>query len=178
MPVPAQPIPPRLLSDSGQAMVEACVALALLALTWSLLFYFSHLSSAAGRSAVAARHAAWSAGNGVAVTADALTDEIFFDSMAVSLTESSGRSDAAGLLSGGNPVIGVIMDMFPPVRKADVSATPAPGTRVFNLHNIQFPLVNVQNHTAADVTYVSAHCEWDSVNQNWDDMSDILDDMF
>jgi hypothetical protein len=155
-------------------MVEACVSLALLGLTWALLFHFSHLSSAATRSAVAARHAAWSAANGVAVSSDSLGDEIFFDTMAVSLTQSTGRSTTGGMLGGGNPAFAVILAMFPQIRKADVSATPAAGTRAHNLTNVRFPIV----HTGPELTYVSAHCEWDSVNQNWDDLGDILSDMF
>ena len=163
----------RLPSQSGQAMVEAVVALSLLSFTWILVFYFSHISSAATKTAVAARHAAWSAGNGASVSAGSLRGDAFHGNMDVNLSQSTGQSGATGMLSPGNPILQVVFGLFPPIRKADVSATPRSGTMLRSMTTVNLPFMD----SGPDLMTVSAHCEWDSVNKTWDDLDDIIDDL-
>lgn len=50
--------------DQGQALVEGSIGVALMAFTWTLLVVLSVMTTNIARTAMAARHAAWLAGNG------------------------------------------------------------------------------------------------------------------
>ena len=149
----------------------------LLCMAWTMMFYASYLTGHATRCAVAARHAAWAAGNGTSADAATLGNDIFWNNKdLVRLTATTAQtSDASGMLSG-NAIVEAILSIFPDIRKADVEfGLTGSGTSTawpFVLTNVQFPFMPESGIDT--LLKVQCHCEWDSVNENWDSIGDIF----
>ena len=164
--------------ESGQAMTEAAIGMSLMAFVWVLAYFASYMVNHSGRCAVAARHAAWSKGNGVEVSADSLRGDVFFDNLPmVRLTTATEQtSDATGDLSG-NIIVEAILGLFPDIQKADVAFGVEEGGAVntwpFMLTKTQFPFM--PDSTVPTLMNVSVHCEWDSVNETWDSIGGMLE---
>lgn len=163
--------------ESGQAMTEAAIGLALMAFAWALCYFSTYMVNHAGRCAIAARHAAWSKGNGVEVSADTLRADLFHDNqLLVRLnTWADPTSDASGKLSS-NVITDYIFGIFPDIQKAEVSFGVNDGdsatTWPFTLTRTRFPFM--PDSTMPTIMQVLVHCEWDTVAETWDDLTDIL----
>ncbi len=168
----------RCFGESGQAMTEAAIGMSLMAFAWLLIYLASYMVNHTGRCAIAARHAAWSKGNEVEVSADTLRSDIFFDNLPlVTLTTATEQtSDATGELSG-NAIVEAILSLFPDIQKADVAfglgedgeATTWP----FSLTKTRFPFM--PDSTMPTLMNVTVHCEWDSVTETWDSIGGIFE---
>ena len=185
----------RLASDeSGQAMTEAVVTLSLLGMTWVLLFYASYMGNNRIRCAVGARHAAWAAGNAVAVDQDVIRNKVFWTNQdKVTLTADTRRGSAQdnsnvqdgldGAAGSGvtgtviDGIVGAIRTIFPPIHTAIVKfgvddAAGAAGTFPFVLMNTKFPFME---ETSFGLFSIECYCEWDEVSNTWDSVGDIFE---
>lgn len=165
-------------NESGQALTEAAIGMSLMAFAWVLIYFASYMVNHSGRCAIAARHAAWSKGNGVEVSADSLRGDVFFDNLPMVrlATTAEQSTDATGNLSG-NDIVREILELFPDIHKADVDFGVADGgeatTWPFTLTKTQFPFM--PDSTMPALMNTSAHCEWDSVTDTWDSIGDIFE---
>ena len=92
---------PKVRSTAGQIMVEACIALALMAFTWMLFSFVSYMGNNQIRTAMATRHAAWMLGNGADPSA-AIPQQFFYggDSGLVHVDSGSFAISMASALTG------------------------------------------------------------------------------
>ncbi len=166
-----------LRDDRGQAMIEACIALALMAFVWVLTFFAAYMTANASRTAIAARHAAWAAGNGVSVDAAGLAGDVFLEhAHLVDLdARSDATSDASGMLSG-NAIMDAVLSIFPDIQKADVSYGVGDGETEdawpFILTQTRFPFM--PDAEVPTLMQVSTHAEWDTVSETWDGFFDLF----
>ncbi len=165
-------------SEAGQSMTEAAIGMSLMAFAWCLMFVAAYMVNNADRCAVAARHAAWSKGNGVDVNEASLASEVFLGNLSlVKLEESTEQtSDASGQLSG-NAIVEALLSMFPDIQKADVTfgteGGAVPSTWPFVFMNTQYPFM--PESKVASLLSVSSHSEWDTVTENWDSIGSIFE---
>lgn len=183
--------------DTAQAMTETVIGLSLLCMTWVMLFYTGYMGGHRVLCAVAARHAAWGAGNGADVTQETIRTAVFSTNRErVTLTSGTRRGagpdspnvqnglDGAGSGSSGimgtviNGIVGVIRTIFPDIHTATVrfgvgDQAEAQGVYPFVLTTTRFPFM--EETWLERLAFVEAYCEWDEVSNTWDSLGGIFD---
>lgn len=154
----------------GQALVEACIGLALMALVWILMTHVCYMRINHVRTVMAARHAAWLAGH-KADTASSLSS--FFNSQ-----------DAAYAGVSTEPV--AISAMGKSWSGADASAVRARVTfgitpdKLDDTNNFPFVLMNVEvpfmpSLVLTNYLSVDSQCVWPAdVGNTWKDKSEAF----
>jgi hypothetical protein len=174
-------------SRSGQVFVEACIALALMAFVWILITYSLWMANNRIRTAMAARHAAWLAGNVPSLTEEEVTGNIdssfFYENGLVKAVRVDGvpinGSKVPGIDLDGifaKLVNTITIDDGPcrcrvsfGMEKTDLATT----TRFpFVLMNAQVPLM--PEPVLDNFLSVRSTCQWAKVGYTWGDLRDIL----
>lgn len=167
--------------DSGQAMTEAAIGLSLMGFVWVMIIFITWMASNQIRTAMAARHAAWMAGNGGNPTDDTIAPHFFYEEGPCSVV-SNNAVDMSNLLGGGviGGIVGTILNSMGGQRfgytvsyglaEADVATT---SIYPFNLIGAVFPFVGESK--IGSYLNVESSCQWEDVNQTWDDMSDVIE---
>jgi len=172
-------------SRSGQVMVEAVVALALLMFVWIAVAFTTYMSTNHIRTAMAARHAAWLQGNGATVSAGIIATNFFFQPEMVTLESGQGVG-IGGLMNGTNVAD---METFsegshgPFVARVTfgnpddtVESGPA-----FIQSATTFPFIVLRSQVPfmppslmSEFLTVKSHCQWDEVGETWTDWETAL----
>jgi hypothetical protein len=170
-----------LRDDSGQAMTEAVIGLSLTGFVWAMIAFMTWMASNHIRTAMAARHAAWMAGNGGSPTQEALASAFFYESSLVHLEEIEAE-DTSDLLGGGllGDVVGGIVDAMGGERfaykvsygleEADIGSA---SFHPFNLLNVVYPFAG--NTMLSTYLKVDTSAQWEDVNEIWDDALDVIE---
>ncbi len=67
------------LHKKGQAMVEACIGMALICFVWVTIWFMTYMANNQIKTAMAARHAAWQVGNGATPSEAAIVKNFFYN---------------------------------------------------------------------------------------------------
>jgi hypothetical protein len=161
--------------DSGQIMVEACIGLALMAFAWIIITYSLYLADNQIRTEMAARYAAWYAGNnnGTHPTA-ANIDQYFFFQSGLSTVSKLTPALIPDALAGQNPTNAVndnsdgngpfkVQITFG-VTDPNNSSNPFP----FDLLATHVPLMT---NSMMAVYSVNSSCQWDGDSDTWNTWS-------
>lgn len=167
----------KLGSRSGQVMVEACVALALLIFTWILIAVSTFMGTNQVRATMAARHAAWLKGNQSKITTEALQTNIrdgFFyqgDMAKVEFIEPVSAWDAITGNEKLDKVLGDGKGPFRPVVSFGIETNELETTGEFPFTLMKTDLPFMPSPFMGEFLKVEAACQWDEVGDAWDGKS-------
>jgi len=163
---------------SGQVLVEAVIALALLLFVWALVAFTTFMTTNHVRTAMAARHAAWQKGNGIAPSARDIEEKFFYEEGLVKVDVGAGHG-IGDLISGANaselqrysggdrgPYVAKVT--FGLTREELGSASVFP----FTLMTTEFPLMPPS--LMEGFLQVESRCQWDEVGETWTDWQEAL----
>ncbi|MCE9614440.1 MAG: hypothetical protein K8T26_09200 [Lentisphaerae bacterium] len=178
--------------DSGQAMVEACIGMALMGMVLTLAAVFGHMTVNRNRCLIAARHAAWIRGNGGSVPTfnpavqKAFAQKFFYFPEIARLDENVQRAKTTQIMSGPPLVIPFMKDTMH-VMRMTYGLTPAQVGQA-SMSQLPFPLVYLRSRfdylntkavaqfdkvtTAAlifTMSDVQGECAWFNVSDTWTD---------
>ena len=161
---------------SGQIMAEACIGLALMVFTWLIVTYSLYMANNHIRTEMAARYAAWYAGNnnGTAPT-PANIDQYFFFQSGLSVVHNWQAEGIADALTGATPPansytsdgsgnngpwrMAVEFGLVDP----NMSPIPYPFNMVRSVPFMGDPGFSIGDRDA---------CQWDGDSDTWSDWSD------
>jgi hypothetical protein len=166
---------------SGQIMAEACIGLALMVFAWIIITFSLFMANNQIRTEMAARYAAWYAGNnnGTAPSTANIDQYFFFQSGLSTVYEYPHAADVVDALSGQAPppnfanTNGSNDKVFGPfkvqvtfgVTDANNSTNPFP----FNMLRTHVPFMT---NSMMSVFSVNSTCQWDGDSDTWSSWTD------
>lgn len=164
--------------QSGQVMVEAIVGLALLVFVWALVAVATFMTTNHGRTAMAARHAAWQKGMGTEPTVEDIEKKFFFQGGLTKVETGTGPG-IGDLISGANVAD---LEKFSQGDHGPYVARVSFGLTAEELDNattfpmtlmaVEFPLMPPP--LMEEFLMVESHCQWDEVGDTWSDWKKAL----
>ena len=168
--------------QSGQVLVEACVALALLVFVWITAGFATYMSTNHIRTAMAARHAAWLKGNGGDVDPKAIATNFFMleedAADLVKVVESNGMGSIAGLISGDNNNFGQKGRAYWVVVKYGITAENLTSTEKFPFTLMRTEVPLMPPSLIENLLRVESHCQWAEVGDTWTDRKKALKELW
>ncbi len=169
-------------AESGQVLVEACIALALLVFVWITAGFAVYMSTNHIRTAMAARHAAWLKGNGGNVDNKAIATNFFMldedQADLVEIVESNGMGSIAGLISGDNNNFGQKGRAYWMEVKYGISAEKLASTEAFPFSLMRTAVPLMPPSVIGNLLQVESHCQWATVSETWTDRKTALKEVW
>lgn len=169
--------------EAGQILGEAAIGVSLMVFAWIIITYSLFLANYQIRTAIAARHAAWSKGeSGNDSTPASIETKFFFDT-GLTKVENMTPIDIAGLFSDSQNSTGKFKNRgdgpFRVKVKFGIAQSEINSTTKFpfNMMKIRPPMMP-EAVTMDKFLSVETPCQWERVGDTWNDWGSAIKGLF
>ena len=165
-------------NDRAQALVETSIGIALLIFVWIGTYFATFMGNNHIRTAMAARHAAWTMGenSGSAPSASSIAEDFFYLGGDLVRVDQIGAVGLSNLIFGDDKEEAMTSAGNGPYRvKITYGAASLDDANAFPLTLLRSDLPFMPEQAVSTLLEMDAKCQWDETGDSWESVVSALD---